>query len=180
MTKLEKVEKIIEKTGVSYEDAKAALEACDEDILDAIVMLENQGKIKGPRQKSYTTKQEDTSQELQQASKVYEKQEKKEFGGFVVRFLKWCGQLIKKGCENFFIVKRHGEEVINAPVIILILLLFFAFWIMVPLLIIGLFCGFSYSFRGTITKAVDLNTACDKASEAAQNVKREFSENPKK
>ena len=37
MDQLEKVEKIREKTGVSYEDAKDALEACNYDLLGAIV-----------------------------------------------------------------------------------------------------------------------------------------------
>ena len=32
MDQLEKVEKIREKTGVSYEDAKSALEACNYDL----------------------------------------------------------------------------------------------------------------------------------------------------
>ena len=54
MELLEKVEKIREKTGVSYEEAKAALEACDEDVLDALVYLENQGKIKKPDVSVYT------------------------------------------------------------------------------------------------------------------------------
>ena len=40
MDKLEKVEKLREKTGVSYEEAKNALEACDYDLLDAIIYLE--------------------------------------------------------------------------------------------------------------------------------------------
>ncbi len=35
MEKLEKVELIREKCGVSYEDAKAALDACGDDTLDA-------------------------------------------------------------------------------------------------------------------------------------------------
>ena len=55
MELLEKVEKIREKTGVSYEEAKAALEACGEDVLDALVYLENQGKIKKPDVSVYTT-----------------------------------------------------------------------------------------------------------------------------
>ena len=44
MEKLEKVEVIREKCGVSYEDAKAALDACDDNVLDAIIWLEKQGK----------------------------------------------------------------------------------------------------------------------------------------
>ena len=54
MELLEKVEKIREKTGVSYEEAKAALEACGEDVLDALVYQENQGKIKKPDVSVYT------------------------------------------------------------------------------------------------------------------------------
>lgn len=48
MDQLEKVEKIREKTGVTYEEAKAALEAANGDILDALVYLENMGKVKKP------------------------------------------------------------------------------------------------------------------------------------
>ncbi len=36
--------KYCEKCGVSYEDAKAALDACDDNVLDAIIWLEKQGK----------------------------------------------------------------------------------------------------------------------------------------
>ncbi len=180
MTKLEKAEKIIEKTGVTYDEAKEALEACGEDMLDAIVYLENQGKVKGPAQQVYTTKTEDSSKEFQQAAKAYEAAEEEKLGNIFLRLLKWCGQLIKKGCENFFIIKRHGEEIISAPVIVLVLLLLFAFWVIVPILIVGLFFGYSYSFRGEITKAVDLNTAFDKAAEAAESVKKEFHEESKK
>jgi NACalpha-BTF3-like transcription factor len=40
MENLEKVELVREKCNVSYEEARDALEACDYDVLDAIVMLE--------------------------------------------------------------------------------------------------------------------------------------------
>ena len=45
MEQLEKVERLREKTGCTYEEAKAALEASNWDMLDAIVYLENQGKM---------------------------------------------------------------------------------------------------------------------------------------
>ncbi len=173
MDQLEKVEKIIEKTGVSYEEAKAALAETDGDLLDAIILLENQGKIKKPQMVAYTTRTEGTSEEFREAAKTYEESGEK-FGNVMVRFLKWIGQLIKKGCENFFLVKRDEQEIINAPVIVLILLLLFAFWCIVPLMIIGMFFGYSYSFSGAIAKSVNVNQACDKAAEAAESLKREF------
>ena len=48
MDNLEKVEKLREKTGVSYEEAKEALEANNYDVLDAIIYLEKKGKVKAP------------------------------------------------------------------------------------------------------------------------------------
>ena len=175
MNQLERVEKIREKTGVTYEEAKEALEAAGGDVLDAIVYLENQGKIKRPEKQVYTSKPEqDTSMELIEAAKTYETEDHESFGDIVKKFLKWCGRMIKKGCENFFIVAKHNEEIMSVPVIVLALLLLFAFWIVLPLLVVGLFCGFRYSFRGNITNTVDVNKACDKAAEACESMKKEF------
>lgn len=174
MNQLERVEKIREKTGVSYEEAKEALDAAGGDVLDAIVYLENQGKIKTPEKQVYTTKQEqDTSKEFIEAAKTYQGEDQESFGYIVKKFLKWCGRIIKKGCENFFIVKKQDEEILSVPVIVLVLLLF-AFWILLPLLVLGLFCGFRYSFKGNITKSVNVNGACDKAAQVCESMKKEF------
>ena len=45
MTEYEKVEKLCEKANISYEEAKAALEAADWDLLEALVLLEKEGRI---------------------------------------------------------------------------------------------------------------------------------------
>lgn len=174
MEMLEKVEKIREKTGVTYEEAKRALEATKGDILDAIVLLENQGKIQGPKMQVYTTVAQDSSEEFQEASKADQKKSEKKHNGAIKTFLNWCSKMIKKGCENFFIVEKGDEHIGTVPVIVLIVLLLAAFWIVLPLLIVGLFFGFRYSFKGEITKAVDVNTACEKVAEAAETVKSEF------
>lgn len=171
---LEKVEKIREKTGVTYEEAKNALEASNNDILDAIVLLENQGKINGPKMQVYTTAAQDSSDEFQEAAKADQMKSEKKHNGAIKSFLNWCKKMIKKGCENFFIVERGNDHIGTVPVIVLIVLVLAAFWVVVPLMIIGLFFGFRYSFQGEITKAVDVNTACEKAAEAAENVKNEF------
>lgn len=44
---LEQVEKVRSCTGASYEEAKAALEAAGGNVLDAVILLEQQGKT-GP------------------------------------------------------------------------------------------------------------------------------------
>ena len=55
MDDLEKVERLRERADVSYEEAKKALEECNVDLLDAMVYLEKQGKVKKPGKTSYTT-----------------------------------------------------------------------------------------------------------------------------
>ena len=59
---LEKVEKLVEKTGVSYEDAKSALEKSEGDILDAMIVLEKEGKVQAPRNSTYSTQYDDQQQ----------------------------------------------------------------------------------------------------------------------
>ena len=48
MVTLEQVEKLREHANISYDEAKAALENANGDILQAIIDLEKQGKIKPP------------------------------------------------------------------------------------------------------------------------------------
>ena len=40
-----KVEKLVEATGVTYEDARNSLRACDEDMIEAMIYLEKLGKV---------------------------------------------------------------------------------------------------------------------------------------
>lgn len=174
MEQFEKVEKLREKTGVSYEDAKKALEEHDWDMLEAIVALENEGKIKKPEVSTYTTGHSGNG-EFENASRTYEENSSRmTFGQMADKFFQWCGKIIKKGCENFFEVKKNGKEIINIPVIVLVIFILVAFWVTVPLLIIGMFCGFKYSFRGDMAGTIDINSACDKAAQTCVNIKKEF------
>lgn len=173
MDQLEKVEKIREKTGVSYEEAKAALEAAGGDVLDALVYLENEGKIKKPDVSVYSTKSE-PSPEFKEATETYTKTESQSFGDLLKKFLQWCGKMIDKGCHNFFIVSKNGEDIITIPVIVLVLLAVITFSLILILLLVGLFFGFHYRFEGAITKTVDVNMACDKAAEAVESLKDEL------
>lgn len=174
MEQLEKVEKLREKTGVTYEEAKKALEENQWDVLDAIVALENQGKIKGPQMSAYSTDKEQFG-DFEKTVKDYENSSSKmTFGQVADKFLKWCGKIIKKGCENFFEVKKNGKDILSIPVLVLAIVFLLAFWAVILLLVVGLFCGFQYSFRGEMAKTIDINSACDKASKTCENIKKDF------
>ena len=44
MITLEKIDQIVERTGVTYEEAKEALQAVDGDVVEAIIYLEKNKK----------------------------------------------------------------------------------------------------------------------------------------
>ena len=163
MDKLEKVEKLREKTGVSYEEAKNALEACDYDLLDAIIYLEKLDKVKAPEVESFTTGAEQQTY-TNDCNKVT-------FGQMMDRFFKWCGKVLKKSVDSTFIVERRGQTMINVPVLVLVIALILAFWVVLPLLVVGLFCECRYHFEGIGDINVNLNSACDKMADSVDNLK---------
>jgi len=176
MSNLEMVEKIREKTGVSYEDAKVALEASNNDMLDAIVYLEKLGKVNGPKQSQYVTSpQMDTSSEFQKAQANYEESCKKStFGEKIDNFGEWFKKVIKRSCEIKFNVDRFEERVFSLPLLALIIIMLFAFWLVGILLIVGLFFDYKYSFEGVKPTTVDINDLCNKASDTCTGLKDDF------
>lgn len=171
MEHLEMVEKLKEKTGVTYEEAKGALEACQWDMLDAIVYLEKLGKVKEPAAASFSTQYE-KSEQFEIATSAHSK--KSAFTETLNKFFSWFADLIKKGNENFFNIEKNGEKFVTMPITIFVIILCLAFYVVVPLLIVGLFFDFKYSFSGKVAEGIDLNGAMNKASEAAGNIKKEF------
>jgi hypothetical protein len=178
MENFEKVEKLREKTGVTYEEAKKVLEEKNYDMLDAIIELERQGKVAAPSEGAYTT---GASQDMENVKKFeiaqmqYEKDCKKNGirEGFK-NLANFFRTIFQKSLEIDFCVNRDGQKVASVPVLVLVLLLIGFFWITVPLIIIGLFFGITYNFTGVDKVVVDVNGVCDKASQTAENIKNEF------
>lgn len=175
MDNFEKAEKIREKCGVSFEEAKDALERSNYDLLDAIVYLEQSGRINRPDNVVYVSEKDRSKEkEFEDAQKQYKKQSKKRICDYIKDFWAWLSKLFKKSCETSFVVEKNHKEVIAVPVLVFILLVIFAFWITVPLLIIGLFFECRYHFEGIGTVKVDVNKFCEKASEGAEEIKNQF------
>ncbi len=173
--KIERIERLREKTNLGYEEAREVLEINGWNLLDAMVYLERTNKANKPEQESFSTGGTQ-SEEFRQASDAYEQESavSDTFG----RLLRACGRLVRVGCENTFRVRKHGEELLSLPILALIIFLAACFWVTVPLLIVGLFCHCQYSFHGKLFEgdAASVNEACDKMSDACESIKKEFSE----
>ena len=69
---------------------------------------------------------------------------------------------------------KQEKRVLCVPLLILVLGVLFAFWITLPLLIVGLFCNCKYHFDGVDQVSFNANEAMSKASKAAEEVKQSF------
>ena len=93
--------------------------------------------------------------------------------------LRWLGRtlakLIRIGNENSLVVWRKGEELFSLPVTVCVVLLMCSVGtVLLFALAVGLFCGLRYSFRGPNLGKESINSAMDRAAEAAETVKEEI------
>ncbi len=160
MDHFELVEKLREKAKVSYEDAKAALEQNEWDLLDALVYLEKQGKIDQEEAASFTTKQEPRPQAAPQPADE----------GVFKRIIDALASIINRMNKISLEARRRGKTVLTLPLTALALLLIFLFWVTIPLMVLGLFFGYTYRFQGSDAVGV-VNKAMDKAAGVAENIR---------
>lgn len=170
MDMLEKVEKLRAKANVSYEDAKAALEQANGDLLDAMIILEKQGKTAAPKNESYSTRYEDQTQ-YPSVLPEQPKREKNHCDG--KDFKQKVKELWRKSCENYFVVERNGNIIIDIPIWVFVLILLFTWHTIWVIILISLFFGCHYSFQGPADLDA-INNASSKVSDAAESIKNEF------
>ena len=177
MDNFEKVEKLVEKAGVTYEDAKAALEKANGDLLDAMIILEKEGKAEAPDQSSYSTKYDKQAQyvsveeQVENDRKKYDKEEQRRERK--EKFREGLNKIAHVLTTNFLIIKRKGELVVKLPLWAVILILLVAWHITLIGVIVSLFFGVTYSFMGEADMTA-ANSVMGKASNAAEKVKEEY------
>ncbi len=168
MENFEKVEKIVERAGVSYEEAKQALEATNWDMLDAMIYIEKKG---GNTTASYSTAYDANT------DYTYEQQPQRNTAKKGEGFGEWLKNLLKKSDENHFkVCKKNGEKLIEIPIWLAIILAI-SFWTLtIILFIIGLFCGCSFTFVGP-DKMDTANRVMDSCENAADSIRGAFTDN---
>ena len=185
---LELVEKLVEKTGVSYGEAKAMLEQTDWDILEAIIRLEAAGRVRGPETAQYSTSgnsgtyQQNQSQNQNQQSKQCKDKANtgENFKKSAKSFGDWLKDVFDKGNHNSLQVFRRDDKIVDLPVTAFVILLIFCFWVVIPIMVVGLFLGCRYSFSGNELGKPSVNNAMGKATDIADNIKNEFTKSENK
>lgn len=182
---LELVEKLVNKTGLSYTEAKNALDKADGDILDALIQLEAEGRIASGNTTQYTTSTPNNENSVNNDSRDTKgnkgNKTGKEKGAAGENFKKttkgigeWLKEIFDKGNSNCIEMFRNGEKKIGMPVTAFVVLLIFCFWVIIPLMIVGLFLGCRYYFSGPQLGKDSVNNVMDKATDLADNIKSEL------
>ena len=178
---LELVEKLVNKTGLSYTEARDALERANGDILEALIQLEAEGKVSRGNTAQYSTNStnnENAENKEFKNSKESKGKEKNKAGDNFKKTTKsigeWLKEIFDKGNTNCIEMFKNGERKIGMPFTAFVLLLIFCFWVIIPLMIVGLFFGCRYYFSGPQLGKDSVNNVMGKATDLADNIKSEF------
>jgi hypothetical protein len=177
MEKVKLVDTLRNKTNISYEEAKSALENNNWDILDAMLYLEEHGRVKKPSISIFYTneyKESYTNQkEVVNIKEDRDNNNSKSRNNFDGIFETICKAI--DTCNNIFVeIRRRGRVLLKLPLTVLILLLFFAFWIIIPLMTVGLFFDIEFLVLAKSVNTDKVNKVFSEISKNVQNIKEKF------
>ena len=133
-------EKLVEKCGITYEEAGEVLKEADYDLLEAMIILERRGNgvnkySTGIMQNNYTSTRYESAADAESLG---------EFIKIAWRKLcEFCRDLLKYQV----VISKNGREMINFPLILAIILVCYTAGVVFAAVVITLMSGCSYSIR---------------------------------
>ena len=176
MTQCEMTEKFSERMHMTQEEARTALEAGDWNMLTAAHLLE-QEKIRRIQEMEEVSAAceagtaQAAAQEQPETAESADRAENRRRGHVLGNLGGHIRRLVACGNRNHLVVRRGEAAILELPLTAVVALLLCAFWVCVPLLVVGLFAGCRYSFRGQDLNRESFNRALDKVADAAERLK---------
>jgi hypothetical protein len=177
MDRFELVEKLVKSTGVSFAEAKKALEASGWDLLDAAVWLEKNGAAEEKTSHFTTNPEQQEEQRRQQEEERRREERRKEAArnsaasqntggrGVFQTVLRKAKEIIMD--NELIICKRSGEVFLEIPIWLFIILLIVAFWPTAIVLVLVFIIGFRFRLHGPDLGSEKVNNILNKAESAA-------------
>lgn len=144
--RLQMAQKLVDKAGVSYEEARAALEGADWDLLEALVRLEKEGKMNTDKANNTESREKNQGQAAPQAEARTE-QAKAKTKSFFDKVMAAFKNLLDNGNDNILVVKKDGKLVLEISLTVAILLLIAFNGLFIFLTLLGVAFGYKYSFK---------------------------------
>ena len=194
MENYQKVEQLVNKTGCSYEDAKTALEGCGWDMLDAVISLEREGKVKKATVEHTAQNTAEAIEIIPEvaAEKVSDsssqqiiysyddsaagKQGDSGNTGDAPKHKPSLWARIKRILtkNRMVILRSNGQVIMDLPVWIPVLALIAFFWATLTLAVIAMVFGCRFHFEGEDLGRTNINSTMDKATDYAEKVKNDL------
>ena len=136
-------EKLVEKCGITYEEAGEVLKEADYDLLEAMIILERRGRLgngvnkysTGIMQNNYTSTRYESAADAES----------------LVEFIKIAWRKLCEFCRDLLkyqvVISKNGREMINFPLILAIILVCCTAGVVFAAVVISLMSGCSYSIR---------------------------------
>lgn len=181
MDNYQKVEQLVNKAGCSYEEAKAALEACEWDMLDAVISLEKEGKIVKEAPKAAESKAEEAVEIIPEvisgkagdnagaggSGKANEA--RKRVSGLWKRIKSILTD------NRMVVIKSNGQKILDLTIWIPVLALIMFFWATLALAVLAMLFGCRFHFEGADLGKAGINNTMDKATDYAEKVREDLS-----
>ena len=185
---LKQVETLRDRAGVSEAEAREALERNDGDLLEALLDLERLGKAHTAGQGGFYSTQPKTGVGADalvlSAPTQGSGADRRSTGDHLGALRRAFGGLFQLTLSNNFEVWRGDRMTTSMPVLVLVLLTVFFFWITVPLLLVGLVFGYRYRFGGPDLdrESVDrvLHQVSDTVTGVTGNIRRGWNKHRRK
>ena len=197
MNELEKVEQLVDKSGCTYAEAKEALEKSEWNLLDAIILLEQEGKAAKssatyastePRQQAKNGSYEEPEVLRGEEAERIRPEEFKDaradgYGrGNFGEDARHYSQKAAGSAKGFFarakaaltqnymtVYGRSGNQVLHLPVWVLLLLLLVWFWGVIVGAVILMLFGCRFHFEGRDFGKTNVNDTFDRMSDYTYN-----------
>lgn len=142
MEHIDMIEKLCEKAGISLGEAKEVLERADWDMLEALVILEKEGKIQ-PLTTSVSTVEKESAYEKVESE--MRKSKDSSWNRFWSELMENLKLLFNKIFTHSLVMRsRKSGNVIHIPLFIGIILCFVSLTMVAVGLLLGLLMGYDY------------------------------------
>ncbi|WP_432651307.1 hypothetical protein [Huintestinicola sp.] len=131
MNDFENVSELVNKTGASFEEARYAYEACGKDMVEAAIMLEKAHNKSGENARF--------NDSVNRAKESFKRNSRRAAG--------CAGSLFRKLCRNNVRI-AGSREYFCVPVIAAVICALFLWEIIVPVVLISILFGITYTFFG--------------------------------
>ena len=165
------IQQLMRHTGVSEADARAALDAAGNDLLDAVVWLEQQGKISHASVgSSHSRPDAPPPPEFTYEAPPSPKKKRRRW-----RLLHWLWRLVT---ENQLVCHRNAME-FHVPLAVLIALLCLAWYALLLLLLLALLLGWRCHFIGPQLGHKRVNDVMDHICDANDDLHQRWKDKKK-